>query len=446
MSKIICEVCGTSYPETATQCPICGCVRSGEADAVAESTDGVEGAESRAYTYVKGGRFSKSNVRKRNREHQSMSEEPLAEDVKPVQKKSAVDKWLTAAIIVLLLSIVAVVLYIVVKFFGIGLPQSTKPAETKNPAVSTTGQTTETTQTKGTTEPEEIPCQALKLDNTTIKLDKIGASSLLNVYAEPANTTDVFTFTSSNESVATVTESGKVVAVGSGQAVITITCGEVKLECTVVCDTEEETTAPTTEPTTEPTTKPTTAPTTEPKKEFELNREDFTLAAKGESWVLYNGSIAKTEITWSSDDESVATVDGGKVVAVGPGVTTVRAEYNGTKVSCIVRCSFADEDSTETTVSDPVIDGNGGVSDGGTSAAGTATISHTDVTIAIGESFDLLLKDAEGKTLSVTWMVSGDSYCTVSGNTITGKAVGDAKVYVEYNGSEYSCIVRVKRS
>ena len=26
MSKIICDICGTSYPETATQCPICGCV------------------------------------------------------------------------------------------------------------------------------------------------------------------------------------------------------------------------------------------------------------------------------------------------------------------------------------------------------------------------------------------------------------------------------------
>ena len=25
MSKIICEICGTSYPETAECCPICGC-------------------------------------------------------------------------------------------------------------------------------------------------------------------------------------------------------------------------------------------------------------------------------------------------------------------------------------------------------------------------------------------------------------------------------------
>ena len=62
MSKIICEVCGTSYPETANQCPICGCVRPADATSVETDT-----AVETGYTYVKGGRFSKANVRKRNR-------------------------------------------------------------------------------------------------------------------------------------------------------------------------------------------------------------------------------------------------------------------------------------------------------------------------------------------------------------------------------------------
>ena len=34
MSKIICDICGTSYPETAKQCPICGCVRPGDVQRV----------------------------------------------------------------------------------------------------------------------------------------------------------------------------------------------------------------------------------------------------------------------------------------------------------------------------------------------------------------------------------------------------------------------------
>ena len=65
MSKIICDVCGTSYPETGTQCPICGCVRS--SDAVTISGDTNEAlVQAPTYTYVRGGRYSKTNVKKRN--------------------------------------------------------------------------------------------------------------------------------------------------------------------------------------------------------------------------------------------------------------------------------------------------------------------------------------------------------------------------------------------
>ena len=58
MSKIICDVCGTSYPETEVQCPICGTAKT---DAAKSTTGGETG-----YAYVKGGRFSHANVRKRN--------------------------------------------------------------------------------------------------------------------------------------------------------------------------------------------------------------------------------------------------------------------------------------------------------------------------------------------------------------------------------------------
>ena len=55
MNKIVCYVCGTSYPENATQCPICGYVQTAETSASAGSGEG-------SYTYVIGGRFSKANV------------------------------------------------------------------------------------------------------------------------------------------------------------------------------------------------------------------------------------------------------------------------------------------------------------------------------------------------------------------------------------------------
>ena len=68
MNKIICDVCGTAYQESATQCPICGCVRTTDLDDIILDNP-VEGG-SRTYTHVKGGRFSKANVKKRNRANQ----------------------------------------------------------------------------------------------------------------------------------------------------------------------------------------------------------------------------------------------------------------------------------------------------------------------------------------------------------------------------------------
>ncbi|MBR4972436.1 MAG: hypothetical protein IKY59_05650, partial [Oscillospiraceae bacterium] len=58
MNKIVCDVCGTSYPESVAQCPICGTAKT---DANKTTTGGEAG-----YAYVKGGRFSHANVRKRN--------------------------------------------------------------------------------------------------------------------------------------------------------------------------------------------------------------------------------------------------------------------------------------------------------------------------------------------------------------------------------------------
>lgn len=70
MEKVICDVCGTDYPETAAQCPICGCARG---DGGQTSAGNTTAEERPAYTYTKGGRFSKSNVRKRLKAAQKQS-------------------------------------------------------------------------------------------------------------------------------------------------------------------------------------------------------------------------------------------------------------------------------------------------------------------------------------------------------------------------------------
>lgn len=425
MSKIICEVCGTSYPDTTVQCPICGCVRPGNARSV---TGGKNDEEDGGYTYVKGGRFSKANARKRSKLAAASAQGASTEKERD---EDSGNRGLIVTAIVLFLAIIAVACYIFIQFFlpGKGNPEATVPT------------TTVPLQTTVETEPPTVPCKSLKVETAAITLDKKDAAWMIYTRTEPANTTDVIVFTSSDETFATVTENGKVTAVGPGQAVITVTCGKQSAECTVAC---------TFDLSTEETTEP--EETTVPDADFALNRADITFNSKGDTWMLYSGSLSPMQIVWTTDNAAVATIDNGKVTAVGGGMTKVHGEYNGEKVSCIIRCNFAATPDTGVSGSGGVFEDGGGTNEdgGNTSVSGNFQLKNlygdnsSDVTLSVGERFPLELVDENGKTISgVTWTVSDTSVCTVSNGTVTAVKSGTVTVTATYNGQTYSCIVRV---
>lgn len=345
MSKIICDICGTSYPETAKQCPICGCVRPGDVQRVTNQVK-TDGKVSTGYTYVKGGRFSKSNVKKRIESDTPSKPSNKQAPKNNKDKDTQSSRGLVIAAIVLLLAIIGVVIYIAIHFFG---PISGSGNDGTKPSGTQSSQL-------------DLSCRGITLDTDTIILENAGAGQLLNYKLQPENTTDKITFESLNPEIATVTVQGKIVAVAEGTAKILIKCGEVAKECTVVCQFEKEPSTEPTAPTTDPTE--TTAPTTS-QGTIRLNRKDITFSYKGESWVVYSGDIAKNLVTYTSDNEAVATFVDGKVVAVGGGTTTVHASFGDQKVSCIIRCNFQESSG---------VTGNGGVSeDGGNTGSGTVT-------------------------------------------------------------------------
>jgi len=180
-----------------------------------------------------------------------------------------------------------------------------------------------------------------------IELNDIGQMYLLNVAAEPADTTDVLNFESSDENVVVVNGEGRITAIGEGTAVVTITCGEQRLDIavSVVVPTEEPTEAPTEEPTEEATEEPTEAPTeapTEPLKDVKLEingATDVTFNAKGLTFTfkLKNG-LKNNEVTWTSENEKVCTVDeNGFLTCTGTGKTNVIVRYGDQEVVIIVR-------------------------------------------------------------------------------------------------------------
>lgn len=108
--------------------------------------------------------------------------------------------------------------------------------------------------------------------------------------------------------------------------------------------------APTTQAPTEPPTEPTTVPTTEAPTEppteaptappllLMFTDQELTMTKKGEVVELYCGKVELSEISWFSDDESVALLSQGKVVCVNAGTTTVYARYRNQEVSCQITC------------------------------------------------------------------------------------------------------------
>ena len=102
-----------------------------------------------------------------------------------------------------------------------------------------------------------------------------------------------------------------------------------------------------------------------------LNRADFTLFTAGSTFQL-KASPAGGSLTWTSSDESVATVsDNGTVTAVAVGTATITAKdaSTGLTATCIVRCDWEDE----------APDNGGSSSSGDTSTGGSSSSASVDL-------------------------------------------------------------------
>lgn len=395
MNKIICEFCGTSYPDTATQCPICGCVRPADDNAFIGGYE--ESTEEHAYHYVKGGRFSAKNVRRRNAPMSSTSR--TSEPNSPVENEPS-NKGLVITIFVLLLAIAAVIVYIALTFFGPDFTVSDLREEVR-PSNSTTEVT------------EDLSCKGIQLLSYELVLEEVGAQIQLDPILTPANTNDLCTYFTDNDAVATVNADGLVTAISSGEATITIQCGNISNQCKIIVS--------------------------EPVEPFMLTTTEVTFNHVGDSYLLYDGSVDLDQIIWASDDDSIAAVQNGNVIAVGPGTTTIYASYNAEMASCVVRCEFEEETQPPTEEpTEPIVD------NGPYQLKNAFGFSNSDVTIRIGESFTLILIDKDGnKVEGVTWSVVDGNSCTVKDGVVTGSASGKATVVATYNGKEYTCLVRV---
>lgn len=339
MSKIICDICGTSYQDTAECCPICGCSRDAAAALVGEDLLMEEIEES---AKGKGGLFSSKKKKdifdydevNPDFEEDSEDEEHEEEEEEEYEDEPRHNTFVVILLTVLITAMLAAAGFLFVRYV---LPNM---GDEDVQVPSTTVASVEETEEE-TTEPT-IPCERLLLTSGSAELSAEGQMFLLHVTVLPEDTTDEIMYASADESIATVTSDGRITAVAEGETVIYITCGNVQIPCPVVCSFVEET-----EPPTEETAEQTGSEeeSTEETKAaaasdvvLKLKKTDIMLKAPYSCQLELDCALSVEDVEWSVEHSHIATVENGYVTALKSGTTEVIAKYGDQEVRCIVRC------------------------------------------------------------------------------------------------------------
>ena len=175
--------------------------------------------------------------------------------------------------------------------------------------VDVNGETVVMTPTDPSTGSETVFVTSATLDETSLSIG-IGRTATLTCTIKPANATDkTVTWTSSDETIATVDENGKVTAIAKGKATIT---AEPKGQ-----NPHFKIAAPTCEVYVDPVAVTSVALN---KTSLELTEgETFTLEA-----TIAPTDAANKDVTWESNKATVASVDkDGKVTALAEGEATI---------------------------------------------------------------------------------------------------------------------------
>lgn len=250
--------------------------------------------------------------------------------------------------------------------------------------------------------PQTIPAKGIVLSDIRTAM-KVGETQEISATIDPVDTTDQVTWSSTDEAVLVVDQSGTIKAVGNGKAVITATAGSVSAKSdSITVSTPVDGVSLDTE-----------------TLELFVGTDPSRLLAR----VTPESASDKT-VTWSSSDEAVATVDGeGNVTPVAPGTTDV----------------------TATTV------------DGGFSAACTVTVKQSVEGVSL-DKHALALVGASSSELKasvspdnatnkdVTWSSSDETVATVDAQgkvEAVGKGVATVTVSTADGGSTDECIVTV---
>ena len=261
--------------------------------------------------------------------------------------------------------------------------------------ITATSHNDKTAQCQVTVNP--ILAESVTLNKTSLEL-LLGGTETLVATVKPDNTTDkTVTWTSSNTSVATVDNAGKVTTLAVGNATITATCGSVSATCAVTVKAV-------------------------PAESVTLNKTTLELLLGGTETLVATVKPDNTtdpKVIWTSDDEDIATVDqNGCVTGVGVGTVLIRATCGDIVALC------------EVTVN-PV-------------PAESVSLNKTSLELKVGEfeTLEATVLPEETTYKTVTWTSSNDNVATVNEfGRIMAVAVGTATITATCGDASATCEV-----
>lgn len=167
-------------------------------------------------------------------------------------------------------------------------------------------------------------------------------------------------------------------------------------------------------------------------EDFSLSKSELIFTKPKDTATIYDGDIPSEQITWGSDDSSVATFKDGVVTATGIGSTRVYAEYFGIQYNCYVDCTTLQYTADMLPVVPKDQSDYSGEAVLAPPAITADTASYFDDAIFIGDSISLKLSYYAESTGEL-----GDAIFLVSGSYALRHAIeGTMDVY--FQGKEMS--------
>jgi len=244
-----------------------------------------------------------------------------------------------------------------------------------------------------------VPVSSITLNKTSLSLNK-GQTETLIATVSPADATDkTVSWSSSDATIASVDQSGKVSAVKGGSVIITAAAGEQSATCSVTI--------------------------TVPVKSVTLNKTSVMLK-KGEI-VALSATVSPSDATdktvsWTTSNNGVASVQqDGTVTAIKTGTDVVTASVGGKTATCAIF------------VSTPVE---------------SVSLDRTSISLEESQTTTLVAtispSDADEKTIN--WSSSRTSIATVDDSgVVKAISVGETIITASVGGKSATCTVTVSK-